>query len=186
MPDKPAARSLPQPRPGFVAVGRVRATRGVHGEVTVEPLTDFPQRFQPGAAVWAAGTLRTIRRVRPHRKALLLELEGIETPEQAETLRGLLLEVPEEELAPLGENQYFRFQLLGMSVVDGDGRTLGRVEEVLDTGANDVYIVRSDEGELLIPAIDTVVKHVDVARRRMVVELLEGLERRPLKRERRR
>ena len=180
-PRQPGPRSLPQPHPGFVAVGWVRAPRGVRGELTVDPLTDFPQRFQPGAAVWAGGAPYTVRRARPHRRALLLELEGIETREQAEPLRGLLLEVPDEELAPLGENQYFRFQILGMEVVDRDGRPLGRIEEVLDTGANDVYIVRSPAGELLLPAIDSMIKEVDVAGRRMVVELMEGFERRPRK-----
>ena len=157
------------------------APRGVRGELKVEPLTDFSRRFQPGATVCASGVTYTVRRARPHRGALLLELEGIETREQAETLRGLLLEVPEEGLASLPQGRYYRFQILGMEVVDREGRSLGRVEEVLDTGANDVYLVRDREGELLIPAIDSVVKEVDVAGRRMVVELIEGLERRPHK-----
>lgn len=163
----------------------MRAPRGVRGELTVDPLTDFPQRFQPGATVWASGAPYTVRRARSHRGKLLLELEGIETQEQAAALRGLLLEVPEEDLAPLADDQYYRFQLLGMEVVDRQGQPLGRIEEVLDTGANDVYLVQSPDGELLLPAIDAVVKEVDVAGRRMVVELMEGLERRPRKRPRR-
>ena len=179
---QPAVQPVPQPREGYVAVGWIRAPRGVQGELKVVALTDFPQRFAPGAILWAGGVRYTVRRARSHRGTLLVEFVGIETRDQAETLRDLLLEVPEEELAPLEENQYFRFQVLGMEVVDRDGRPLGRIEEVLDTGADDVYIVRSAEDELLIPAIDAVVKEVDVAGRRMVVELPEGLERRPLKR----
>ena len=171
----------PEPREGFVAVGYVRGPHGLRGELTVEPLTDFPQRFRTGAVLWAAGHEYTVRHARPHRDALLLELDGIDSREQAGTLRGLLLEVPETELAALAEGEYYRFQLVGMEVVDVGGTALGRIEEVLDTGANDVYIVRSAEGELLLPAIDSVVKDVDVAGRRMVVELIEGLERRPLR-----
>jgi len=163
-------------------VGWVRAPRGLRGELTVAPLTDFPQRFQPGATVWAGGVSYTVRRARPHRGALLVELDGVESRNHAEALRGLLLEVPEGELAPLGEGQYYRFQLVGMDVVDREGASLGRIAEVLETGANDVYVVRSEQTELLVPAIDTVIKEVDVAGRRMVVELMEGLERRPLKR----
>jgi 16S rRNA processing protein RimM len=163
----------------------VRAARGIRGELTVAALTDFPQRFQPGATVWASGASYTVRRARAHRRALLLELEGIDTRDQAETLRGLLLEVPVKELPPLAEDQYYRFQILGMDVVDREDRPLGRVEEVLETGANDVYIVRGPDGELLLPAIDAVVKEVDVAAKRMVVELLEGLELRHSKRPRR-
>ena len=163
----------------------MRGVHGARGELKVEPLTDFPERFAPGASVWVGTDQYTIRHARPHRDALLLELDGIETRQQAEALRGLLLEVPEDELAALAEDQYFSFQILGMAVVDRDGQSLGRIEEVLETGANDVYVVRSAEGELLIPAIDSVVKEVDVAARRMVVDVPEGLERRPLKRTRR-
>ncbi|MCH8993553.1 MAG: 16S rRNA processing protein RimM [Chloroflexi bacterium] len=179
---RPASPPLPRPRKGFVAVGLVLAPRGLSGELTVTPLTDFPQRFQPGATVWAAGAPYTIRSSRPHRNALLVELEGIETESQALALRGALFEIPEEELPPLAEGQYYRFQLLGLDVVDREGQPLGRIEEVLETGANDVYIVRNAEGELLLPAIDAVVKEVDLSARRMVVELMEGLERRPRKR----
>ncbi len=146
----------------------------------VEPLTDFLQRFDPGATVWAGGKAYVTRRARLHGEVLLLELEGIDTREEAERLRGLLLEVPEESLPALAEGQYFRFQVLGLDVFDRRGHSLGRIEEILKTGANDVYIVRDAESELLIPAIDTVVKEVDLGGRRMVVELIEGLERRPL------
>ena len=176
-----AAQPIPQPQEGYIAVGWVGTPRGVQGELKVVALTDFPQRFAPGVTLWAGGVRYTVRRARSHRGTLLVKFEGIETRGQAETLRDLLLEVPEEELAPLEENQYFRFQVLGMEVVDQGGQPLGVIEEVLDTGANDVYIVRSAESELLIPAIDAVVKEMDVAGRRMVVELPEGLERRPVK-----
>ena len=187
MPDKRArppraAPSAPEPRPGFIAVGWVRAPRGLRGEISVDPLTDFPDRFAPGTTLWAGGVRYTVHGARAHRRTLLLTLAGIETKELAEALRGLLLEVPEEELPTLEDGQYYRFQLLGMEVVDADGAALGRLEEVLDTTANDVYIVRGSEEELLLPAIDSVVKEVDVPGRRMVVNLPGGLDRRPLRR----
>ena len=177
--ERPVRRSSPQPRPGYIAIGLIRSTRGVRGELSIEQLTDFPERFQPGAAVWVDAAPYTVRRARPHRAALLLELEEIETREQAERLRGLLLEVPEAALSSLEEHRYYRFQIVGLEVEDTDGISLGRVEEVLETGADDVYIVRNAEGDLLIPAIDTVVKLVDIAAGRMVVEPLAGLKRRP-------
>lgn len=170
-----------QPRDGFVAVGRVLAPRGVRGELKVDSLTDAPQRFQRGATVYAAGAPRTVRRARAHAAVLLLELEGIDTKEQAAALRGMLLEVPEAELATLDEGNYYRFQIVGLEVIDQDGGPLGHIEEILETGANDVYVVRSDAGELLIPAIDMVVKKIDVAGGRMAVELLPGLEARAFK-----
>lgn len=159
----------------------MRGARGVRGELNVDRLTDAPDRFRRGATLHAAGAVRSVRHARLHRGVLLLELEGIDTKEQAEALRGALLEVPEAELAALPEGSYYRFQIVGLAVVDLAGQALGRVEEILETGANDVYVVRSDEGELLVPAIDSVIKQVDVAGGRVVVELLPGLERRPRK-----
>lgn len=172
----------PESSAGHVAVGYVRRPRGKRGELSVEPLTEFSERFQPGATLLAQGRPYTVRSARPHQDTILLELEGIDTPEHAETLRGLVLEIPEAELGPLEADRYYRFQLIGIEVVDTQGHALGRLEEVLETGANDVYVVRDAESELLLPAIDTVVQSVDVAGGRMVVELLKGLERRLLKR----
>ena len=145
-------------------------------------MTDFPGRFMPGAVLLAGDAKYTIRAVRTHKKALLVALEGINTRNQAEALRGKLFEVPEGDLPRLDEDQYFRFDIVGISVVDENGTSLGKVEEVLETGANDVYIVRDEESELLIPAIDSVVKEIDTGAQRMVVEMIPGLERRPLKR----
>jgi len=169
----------PEPRPGYIAVGFVRGPHGLDGELKVDPLTDHPHRFQAGAVLQAGGRSYTVRASRVHQKALLVQIEGIDTRAQAESLRDLLFEVPESELPALAEGEYYRYQLIGIEVVDGEGQPLGRLAEVLDTGANDVYAVRNDEGELLLPAIDTVVKQVNVAAGRMVVEVPAGLERRP-------
>jgi 16S rRNA processing protein RimM len=177
VPERPSGD--PQPSEGFVAVGFVRGARGTRGELKVDPLTDFPERFRRGATVWLEGRAYKIRLSRQLPPSLLLQLEGIDTREAAAALGGRLLEVPEEQLAELEAGEYYRFEIVGLDVVDSDGAQLGRVEEVLETGANDVYVVRNDEGDLLLPAIDTVVKEIDVEGGRMVVELIEGLERRP-------
>ncbi len=160
----------------------VRAPHGLNGEVAIDPMTDFPDRFMPGSVLWADGERYTVSEVRAHTKTLLLTLEGVETRNQAEEFRGKLLEVPEAALPRLEEDEYFRFDIVGIDVVDQDGTSLGKVAEVLETGANDVYIVRDAENEILIPAIDSVVKEIDTKGRRMAVELIPGLERRPLKR----
>ena len=87
--------------------------------------------------------------------------------------------MPERDLPPLPDGRYYRYQLLGMDVVGQDGAALGHIEDVIETGANDVFVVRDEVGDLLLPAIDEVVKEIDVAGRRMVVEVIAGLERRP-------
>ena len=179
-PAKPRTPEPRQPRDGFVAVGFVRAPRGLRGELSVEPMTDFAARFQPGAAVWAAGVSYTVAVARPNQKTLLVQFEGMESRDEAELLRGLLLEVPDVTLTPLEQGRYYRFQIVGMDVVDTEGAPLGQIQEVLETGANDVYIVHDAESELLIPAIDSVVQDVDIDANRMVVQLLDKTERRPL------
>jgi 16S rRNA processing protein RimM len=168
-------------REGFVTVGRVLGARGVRGELRIEPLTDFPERFQRGAQLWIGGARYIVRLSRMHRGALLLQLEGVDTRGEADALRGLLLELPEAAVAELGEGQYYRHHIIGLEVVSTAGEALGRVAEIVETGANDVYAVRNDEGELLLPAIDDVIKQIDLERGRMVVELIPGLERRPLR-----
>ncbi len=175
-----------EPRDGFIAVGYVRGPHGIRGELSVEPLTEFPERFEPGATLWADGVAHTVAAARGHRGALLVELEGIGDRNAAARFGGLLLEVPDVTLPELEPGEYYRFQIVGMAVADTDGNDLGTVRSVLETGANDVYVVRDAESELLIPAIDSVVQEVDVAARRMVVHLLDGLERRPLKPKKRR
>ncbi len=114
-----------------------------------------------------------------HQKTLLLALRGVTTRTGADVLRNLLLEVPEDDLPPLADGEYYRYQLIGVEVFDGAGEALGRIEDVIDTGANDVYAVRNADGELLVPAIDTVVRTVDLPGRRMEVDVPPGLERRP-------
>ena len=181
-PKRPSGkRADPQPRKGYVAVGFVRGPHGIDGELAVDPMTDFPDRFMPGSVLLAGDAKYTISRVRTHQKILLLALDGIETRNQADELRGKLLEVPEATLPRLEEDEYFRFDIVGINVVDANGTALGKVEEVLETGANDVYIIRDTDSELLIPAIDSVVKEVDLEARQIVVDMINGLERRTLK-----
>jgi 16S rRNA processing protein RimM len=161
--------------PGFVAVGRVGAPWSVRGDVKVQPLTDFPERFQPGAALWVGGERREVRRSRWNRGLVYICLAGVEGRDAAEELRGALLEVPEADLMPLPEGQYYQFQVIGLEVQTPQGAVLGRVAEILSTPSNDVYVVRGGPRELLLPAIEDVVKEVDLEAGRLVVEPLQEL-----------
>jgi 16S rRNA processing protein RimM len=153
-----------------VAVGWIAAPWGLRGDLKVQPLTDFPERFQRGAALWVRGRRIEVQRSRWSRGFVYLGLSGIDSRSAAEELRGALLEVPESDLAPLPEGQYYRFQVIGLEVRTPEGRPLGRVAEILSTGSNDVYVVRGGPRELLIPAIEDVVKEVDIEGGRLVVE----------------
>jgi 16S rRNA processing protein RimM len=164
-----------EPAAGHVAIGRVLAPRGLRGEVKVEPFSDHDEHFAVGRTVWARGSGHRVEGSRRRQGRVYLKLADIDSAEAAEALRGSLLTLPEAELGRLPDGEYYRFQILGMDVYDIEGAHLGRVAEVLATGGNDVYVVRGERGVLLLPAIDDVVREVDLGSRRMVVELMEGM-----------
>ena len=166
---------MEQVPPGDVAVGRVSTAWGVGGVVKVIPLVDNVERLAPGHSVTVAGQRRTIESSRWQKRMAYLKLSGIDDREAAFALREQLLTIPESELQPLGEGQYYRFQLVGLAVQSTAGAFLGRVTDVLSTGANDVYVVRGERGEILVPATDDIVKEIDLERGRMVIEEVPGL-----------
>ena len=173
---RPPFRPRPQEPPaGYVAVGRIAARWGVQGEFQVDPLTDFPGRFEPGSQLWLMGEPRTVVASQEYKGRLLLQLSGIDTPEQAKVFTGVLIVVPEEELPALPEDTYYRYQLIGMDVASIAGEPLGRVTELLETVANDVLVVRGPLGEFLAPAIGDVVREVDLTARRITIEVMEGM-----------
>lgn len=166
-PAKPQA----EPDEGFVAVGRVLAPFGLKGELKVQPLTDNPARFRPNAKLWAGQQPVSVATSREALGYVYLTLKGFHDRTSVEKFRHAMLQVPESALPPLPEGEYYRFQLLGLTVVHRDGRVLGTLDEIIQTGANDVYRVRApDGGEVLIPALTDVIVSVDLDARRMVVD----------------
>jgi len=172
--------------PALLVVGKIRRPHGVAGEALVEVYTDFPERLVPNMVVFVGEAHQPLRiqRYRTHKNGFLLAFEGITTPEQVGHLRNQLLYIPAVDRPPLPEGEYYHHgravtyhhQILGLSVVDEKGQELGKLTEILETGANDVYVVkRSDGTELLLPAISEVVLDVDLPRKTMRVHLLPGL-----------
>ena len=150
---------------------------GAAGELRVQVISDSPGRFAAGGVLYLGNErLRIERASPPSRGSVVLMLEGIDTRGRAASLKGALLMVPEAMVPPLPEGEYYHFQVLGMSVYDPEGRRLGRVTEILSTGTNDVYVVSEGGREVLVPALEGVVRSVDVGARRMTVELPEGLK----------
>jgi 16S rRNA processing protein RimM len=161
--------------PEFLIVGHILAPWGIHGEVKVEVVTDFPERFAPGKLVYLNDYPLEIEKCRPHKQHLLVKLATIDSVEAAEKLRGQDLTIPGTELYPLPAGQYYAFQLIGLKVVTTEGQTLGRITDIMSTASNDVYIVEGKQGEILIPAIEDVVKSIDLKKGKVVIEAIEGL-----------
>ena len=175
---------------GYLAVGQIVGVHGLRGELKVESYSDNPERFAAGATLFLGEELEpiTVESMRPHKTNLLVKCAGIAGREEAEAVRGLWFFVPEAEAAALDEGEYWIHDIIGLTVVGDDGRVLGKIVDVLATGANDVYVVRPEaatgpagaEGargrrELLIPAIADVVESVDLAAGKLHIRLVEGL-----------
>ncbi|MDE2966963.1 MAG: ribosome maturation factor RimM [Chloroflexota bacterium] len=164
------------PRAGYRAVGLVERPRGLKGEIKVLPLTDFPQRFDRGARVFIGGSSRTVQSSNWQKGRVYLYIDGVADRESAESLRGELIEIPDGERPSTGESFWYLDEIEGLRVVGGDGAALGTVREVLQTGANDVYIVdRGELRDLLVPALRDVVVDVDLGTGTMTVDLPDGL-----------
>jgi len=159
---------------GYVAIGRVLAPFGVSGEIKVDPLAP-PQTFEPGRSVALRAAVREIVSSRRHKGAVLLKLAGIDTPEDVAGYRGEYLQLPEGDLAALDEGEYYRYELIGLRVVSTEGEELGEIAEVLERPANDVFVVRGAKGEALIPAVDDIVREVDVEGGVITIEVVPGL-----------
>ena len=155
----------------YIEVGKLGRTRGVHGEIYVTPLTDFPERFVGMQRIyvnvrgeWRAFRLDSARIVsgRP-----VLKFEGIDTPEDAARMTNMHLAVTLDEVVPLPEDTYYVFELVGCAVIDEtSGRRLGEIVDVRNYPANDVYVLRTGEGrELWLPAVKAFVRQVDIAAR---------------------
>lgn len=167
---------------GMLAVGLIVGAHGLRGEVRVELHTDFPERFTPGHVLLLGPELRPIEILtsRPHKNEMLILFEGVDGRTPAEELRGNWLFIPEDNAAELEEGSYWIHDIIGMDAQDTDGRRLGRVVEVLATGANDVYVLKPADGvnqgrDLLLPAIPEVIRSVDVAARLITVALMPGM-----------
>jgi 16S rRNA processing protein RimM len=160
-----------------VAIARVLAPHGVRGELKCAVLTDFPRRFASTTRVLLGPQHQpfAVQRARLQGHFVLLKLDGIESRDDADRWRNALVEVPQAERVRLPRGHYRWEDILGLAVRTEEGEALGHVRDIIQTGANDVYVVDTDPGELLLPAIKDVVKRVDPANGEMVVRLLEGM-----------
>lgn len=167
----------------YFTVGLLVNTQGVRGEVRVVSRTDFPEkRFAKGSTlIWfdATGEKKiplTVKSSRKHKQFYLLSFEGHDSIDDVERYKGGELKIPANELASLEGDSNYIHDIVGCRVIDEDGHELGVCIDVLQPGANDVYVVRSSAGkDILLPAIKSCILEVDVANNIMKVHILPGL-----------
>lgn len=161
-------------------VGVISSTHGVRGEVKVFPTTDDVNRFKQLKKVYLDTGKEQIQleiqNVKFFKQFAILKFKGIDNINDIEKYKGRSLLIDREDAAPLEEDEYYIADMMGMEVYTEDGNLFGSLKDVMETGANDVYIVDSREhGEVLIPAIKDCILDVDVEAMRMTIHLMEGL-----------
>lgn len=163
----------------FVLIGLLRRAHGVRGEVSAEPLSDIPERFDSLGYVLVKRGERIseirVESVRWKGKVALLKLGGIDDRESAKALTGAMLGVRRRDVFPVPEDTFYVFDIVGCKVVGQGGREIGTVDEVMQAPANDVLVVRTEKGEALIPVVKSVIKNVDLDTKVITVEETEGL-----------
>ncbi|MCS6869932.1 MAG: ribosome maturation factor RimM [Anaerolineae bacterium] len=173
------------PAQGYLTVARVARPHGIRGALRVQALTSTPQRMGDLVTIYLSSTPERAETLRAYTVARcqhdkgdqwLMFLEGVESREAADRLRGQYILVTLQDAVPLAEDEIYLFQVIGLTVVTAEGTVLGRVVNIIETGANDVYVVHGElYGEVLIPAIESVVRRIDVENGVMHVTPLPGL-----------
>ena len=164
----------------YLRVGVISSTHGLKGEVKVFPTTDDPERFRKLKTVFLDTgkdyQLLTITGVRFFKNQVILKFKEFQDINEVERYRGRDLLIKREQALPLGENENFIVDLIDLEVFDDTEQRLGILTDVLQTGANDVYVVETEEGkEILLPAIPSCILEVDLENGRMLVHVPEGL-----------
>ncbi len=166
---------------GKVSIGRIRGYHGIKGHVKMQPYFSFAERMEAVEKVWVAGSPYRLESARLQGSIWVLKFWGLDSREDAEALQGKEAFVPQEERFPLPEDHYYVDDLVGLEVYEETGRFLGKIRDVLLTGANDVYVISPPPqaeglpGEILFPALKHLVVEMNLPEGKVVVKILEGL-----------
>lgn len=160
----------------YIQVGKISSLHGVKGEVKVVPLTDDIRRYDELKEVYMGidKELVKIKKVSYMKGQVAVKFEGVDSVKDAEKILNSFLWVRREE-AKKADDAFFIFDIIGLEVYDVESNYIGKVKDVLQTGANDVYVVKDEEKEYLIPAVKSIVKSIDIAGKKMAIDPIEGL-----------
>jgi len=165
----------------YFEIGQIVNTNGLKGILKIKPFTDNITEFETFEKIYIQKGKELIEfrieQVRYNKNMVLLKLEGIDDINKAEEYRNLYLKVNRDALPDLPDNTYYIVDLLDCNVVTEEGENLGQVKDVFNTGSNDIYDVKDENGkQILIPAIKEVVKNIDITNKKIIVKLMEGLK----------
>lgn len=163
----------------YITIGQIVSTHGVKGEVKVYPLTDDISRFDLVKQVYIeeGNKLKTfdVIDVKYHKNMVIIKFKDIDDINSAETLRNKYIKIHRRDSIKLPEDAYLICDLIGLKVMTESGEILGKVTDIFKTGSNDVFVVKSDSKEILIPGLKSIFKKIDIENEVIIVELPEGL-----------
>lgn len=164
----------------YLEIGQIVNIFGIKGMVKIKPFTDDINRFDRLKKIYISNKNGKkeyqIQEIKYHKNMVLMKLEGVDTPEQADLLRQSYLLVDRADEEPLEEGVYYIVDLLGLEVYTDDNKLLGKVDDIFNTGSNDIYVVKDEMGkQILLPGIPDVLKNVDLEKGRITVHLIPGL-----------
>ena len=164
----------------YLEIGQIVNTFGIKGMVKVVPFTDDINRFDELEKVYIVNKkIRKeyeIEQVKYHKNMILIKFKGIEKVEEAENFRNCYLEIDRKDAKPLEKDTYYIVDLIGLKVYTDEGDYLGKLDDIYNTGSNDIYVVKDELGkQFLLPAIEDVIKKIDLENKKIIVHLLKGL-----------
>ena len=160
----------------YIDFGKITSTHGIRGEVKIYPYTDDVDNILSLKKIYIEEKGYKVSSIRFHKNMFIAKLVGINTVEDAEAFRNKLVQREIDKNEELEEDTYYIKELIGLDVYLENGELFGKIKDVFQTGANDVYVIETmDQKEVLIPAIKSVVKDVDISGNKMIIELMEGL-----------
>lgn len=160
----------------YIDFGKITSTHGIRGEVKIYPWTDDVDNILSLKKIYIEGKGYKVSSIRFHKNMFITKLMGVDTVEDAESFRNKLVQREIDENEQLEEDTYYIKDLIYLDVYLENNELFGKIKDVFKTGANDVYVIQTVDGkEVLIPAIKSVVKDVDIASGKMIIELMEGL-----------
>lgn len=154
----------------YLVIGQISKSHGIRGEVKVFPLTNDPKRFKKLSHVFIDNEQYKIESCKFQADRVILKLEGIESIDDVMKYKNKYLEIKREDGVELPEDEYYIADLIGCKVYDTEDEFLGLVDDVIETGSNDVYWVKSENGELLIPAISSVIENVFIEESKIIIK----------------
>ena len=159
----------------WIPVGRVTRTHGLKGELKFFPTDQEDLAVQNDQQILLGEATFKIKSVRGAKLPFIIKFEGVDSIEAAQSLSGQEVLVAKEDFESLPEGEYYRFEIEGLKAFDDTGKYYGVIEDIIETGSNDVYVVRENDKEWLVPMIDSVVKSIDLEQGKLIFHCVEGL-----------